>query len=62
MKTQNSALRNLMTEAGIGENTIEFVEQGLRDEDLVVVKVSQAFLVIGWRNPFRRRPRNVAPS
>lgn len=63
MRETNAAFTRILVEAGLGPDTIEYIEHGLRDEDLVVVPVRQAFLVIGWRVPRwlkRRANRKVA--
>lgn len=49
-------LSDILVEAGVGPDTIEFIEQGLRDEDLVVVPASKVYLRI--RLPSRKRGVN----
>lgn len=51
-----TTLRDIMVEAGLREYTMDYIEQGLREEDLVVVPVSKVYLRI--RLPWRKRGPN----
>lgn len=48
-------LRDILIEAGLGADTIEYIEQGLREEDLVVVPTSKVYLRV--RLPWRGKKR-----